>query len=161
MNLKSERGETLRYLTKIRLTKWLSLFMIIGCVSCVYPFFASFKPTVTTFGGPVLMSDVISETDVPKETLDKIIVAYLPANSSITLTKKYLYNLLKKRVGVIDVEIDDISVVVEAMSGNEMSNEEKKNEISEDTISDVVLKELHTHYPDGTRSISSLRLGKS
>ena len=101
-----ERGGRLSYPTRVKLTKALSVFILIACASCVYPFFASFKSNVATFGGPVLMGDVISETDVPKETLDKIIVAYLPANSSITLTKKYLYNLLKKRVGIIDVEID-------------------------------------------------------
>ncbi len=161
-NLKEakERGGRLSYPTRVKLTKALSVFILIACASCVYPFFASFKSNVATFGGPVLMGDVISETDVPKETLDKIIVAYLPANSSITLTKKYLYNLLKKRVGIIDVEIDDIPVVIEAMSGNEMSNEEKKNEISEDTINEVVLKELHTHYPDGTTFNLKSQTGK-
>jgi len=161
-NLKEakERGGRLSYPTRVNLAKALSVFILIGCVSCVYPFFASFKSNVSTFGGPVLMGDVISETDVPKETLDKIIVAYLPANSSITLTKKYLYNLLKKRVGIIDVEIDDIPVVIEAKSENEMLNEEKRNEISEDTISDVVLKELYTHYPDDTTFNLKSQTGK-
>lgn len=134
--------------------------MLIACISYVFPFFASFKTNVTTFGGPVLMSDVISETDVPKEVLDKIVVAYLPANSSITLTKKYLYNLLKKRVGIIDVNIDDVSVVIEAKSENRVLDEVKKNTISEETISDLVLKELYKHYPEGTTFNLKSQTGK-
>jgi len=98
-NLKEakERGGRLSYPTRVKLTKALSVFILIACASCVYPFFASFKSNVATFGGPVLMGDVISETDVPKETLDKIIVAYLPANSCDYLDEEVSLQLIEEK----------------------------------------------------------------
>lgn len=133
-----------------KLTKVFIVFIILNTVSYVYPAFAIFKSNVITFGGPVLMSDMIDETDIPNEILEKIVVAYVPSNSSISLSKKYLLNLLKKRVGLVDVPIDDVPVVIEARSEKGASSETKVNTISDDKIDEIILERLYEHYPGDT-----------
>lgn len=76
----------------------LLVVVVIFASSTFFPYNVSFKNSVVTSGGPVTMLELTeaSDTDVPPEVLEKIIVAYLPVGNSILLNKRYLVNLIKK-----------------------------------------------------------------
>ncbi|WP_448377253.1 flagellar basal body P-ring formation chaperone FlgA [Fervidobacterium sp.] len=112
-----------------------------------------FKSSVFTSGGTVNMLELVeaSQTDVPKEVLEKIIVAYVPVNSSLSLNKRYLVNLIKKRVGNLEAQIDDVPIVIEAKSQEITTQSVVGQVLTVDNINEVVLNELSKRYPEGTQ----------
>ncbi|WP_448374927.1 flagellar basal body P-ring formation chaperone FlgA [Fervidobacterium sp.] len=112
-----------------------------------------FKSSVFTSGGTVNMLELVeaSQTDVPKEVLEKIIVAYVPVNSSLSLNKRYLVNLIKKRVGNLEAQIDDVPIVIEAKSQEITTQSVVGQVLTVDSINEVVLNELSKRYPEGTQ----------
>lgn len=129
------------------------IFFFLFIVSTSYSYFVSFKSSVTTSGGPVTMLELVeaSQTDVPKEVLEKIIVAYVPANSSLSLNKRYLVNLVKKRVGNVEAQIDDIPIVIEAKPQESASQSAFGEVLTVENMSLIVLNELSKRYPEGTQ----------
>jgi len=92
-----------------------------------------------------------SQTDVPKDVLEKIIVAYLPVNSKLSLNKRYLVNLIKKRIGNVEAQIDDVPIVIEAKSQEVTTQSVVGQVLTVENINEVVLNELSKRYPDGTQ----------
>ncbi|MEJ5257626.1 MAG: flagellar basal body P-ring formation chaperone FlgA [Fervidobacterium sp.] len=130
----------------------LLVVVVIFASSTFFPYNVSFKNSVVTSGGPVTMLELTeaSDTDVPPEVLEKIIVAYLPVGNSILLNKRYLVNLIKKRVGVVDAVIDDVPVFVQARA-TEVNLEGRQQDILDShSLPQRVIEELSKHYPKDT-----------
>ncbi len=132
----------------------LIVFLMLLVISVMaFSYSVSFKSTVTTSGGPVTMLELVeaSETDVSKDVLERIIVAYVPVNSSLSLNKRYLVNLIKKRVGNVEAQIDDVPIVIEAKSQEITTQGVIGQVLTADNINEVVLNELSKRYPEGTQ----------
>ncbi len=129
------------------------IFFFLFIVSRSYSYSVSFKSSVTTSGGPVTMLELVeaSQTDVPKELLEKIIVAYVPVNSSLSLNKRYLVNLIKKRVGNVEAQIDNVPIVIEAKPQESALQSATGEVLTVDNINSIVLSELSKRYPEGTQ----------
>ncbi|MGQ9856983.1 MAG: flagellar basal body P-ring formation chaperone FlgA [Fervidobacterium sp.] len=130
----------------------LLIVVVLLASSTFFPYNVLFKDTVVTSGGPVTMLEMVeaSGTDVPPEVLEKIIVAYLPVGNSISLNKRYLVNLIKKRVGVVDAEIDDVPVFIQARA-TEVNLEGRQQEILDtQSLPQRVIEELSKYYPKDT-----------
>jgi len=127
------------------------MFFVISVA--IFSYSVSFKSTITTSGGPVTMLELVeaSGTDIPKEILEKTIVAYVPVNSSLSLSKKYLANLLKRRVRSVEVQVDDIPVIIQAKPQESTAQSSSGQMLSEASISEVVLNELIKYYPQETK----------
>ncbi|AFG35166.1 flagella basal body P-ring formation protein FlgA [Fervidobacterium pennivorans DSM 9078] len=130
---------------------FIFVFFIFSTVLLSYS--VSFKSSVTTSGGPVTMLELVeaSQTDVPKEVLEKIIVAYVPVNSKLSLNKRYLVNLIKKRVGNVEAQIDDMPIVIEAKPQESAVQSATGEVLTVDNITGIVLSELSKRYPEGTQ----------
>lgn len=128
----------------------LSFFLF---VNLLFAAFVTFKSEVSVFPGPVFMKDVIEETDIDTPTLEKIIVAYVSSNSKLSLNKKYLLNLLKRHVGIVDTKPDDLPIVIIASKQTVESSksDNKYNIVTKDKVNNIVLLELYKNYPSDTQ----------
>jgi len=97
------------------------------------------------------MKELVEETDVDTPTLEKIVVAYVSSGTKLSLNKKYLVNVLKRYVGTIDAQFDDIPVVIKADKTNVESDTVTKNVLAKDEINNIILSELYKYYPSDTK----------
>ncbi|AMW32761.2 flagellar basal body P-ring formation chaperone FlgA [Fervidobacterium islandicum] len=128
------------------------IFVAVVYASMLFSYSVVFKSSLTTSGGPVTMLELVeaSETDVPIEVLEKIIVAYVPVNSSLSLNKKYLLNLVKRRIGDVQARIDDVPVVIEAKPVESTTKGSEHQTLTNEKLREIILEELKGRYPQGT-----------
>ncbi len=115
-----------------------------------FGYYVSFKAEVSVIPGVVTMNELVEETDMSSEVLEKIVVAYMPYNSKLTLNKRYLVNLIKKRVGNVDGVIDDVPIVIVSDKVTNSSLELSEKILVESEIENIVINELSKYYPNGT-----------
>ncbi|MGC8902844.1 MAG: flagellar basal body P-ring formation chaperone FlgA [Fervidobacterium sp.] len=97
------------------------------------------------------MSEIVKETDIATQTLEKIVVAYMPSGSKLTLSKKYLANLIKKYIGLVDAEIDDIPVAINATIPYIETTLKTSKTLNSENLYDTILNELKRYYPEETK----------
>ncbi len=115
-----------------------------------FSYYALFKSEVSVLPGVVTMNELVEETDIPSEILEKIVVAYMPYNSKLTLNKRYLVNLVKKRIGNIDAVIDDVPIYIVSDRVTNISLDLSEKVLVEIDIQNIVVNELSKYYPNGT-----------
>lgn len=136
----------------IKLKKVYFLFFVLTLFITTksFGYYVSFKAEVSVIPGVVTMNELVEETDMSSEVLEKIVVAYMPYNSKLTLNKRYLVNLIKKRVGNVDGVIDDVPIVIVSDKVTNSSLELSEKILVESEIQNIVINELSKYYPNGT-----------
>jgi len=126
-------------------------FVFLLLISISFSAFISFKSEVSVFPGAVFMKELVEETDIDTPTLEKIIVAYVSSGTKLTLNKKYLANLLKRYVGIVDAQIDDVPVVIKADRNTVENISPVKKTFQKDKVDSLILSELYKYYPSDTK----------
>jgi len=111
-----------------------------------------FADHATTFGGPVMMNELVLESDIPTELLKSIIVAYVPSGSTTTVDKRFLLTLLKRKIKEIQAEFGESNVVkIEAKKELAERGQQQNIVINEEELIKLIHEELYNHYPRETK----------
>jgi len=139
----------------LRNTLWLGLiikFVMVMVVVSAFGYKVVFADHATTFGGPVMMNELVLESDIPTELLKSIIVAYVPSGSTTTVDKRFLLTLLKRKIKEIQAEFGESNVVkIEAKKELAERGQQQNIVINEEELIKLIHEELYNHYPRETK----------
>lgn len=139
----------------LRNTLWLGLlimFVMLIIVVNAFGYKVVFADHATTFGGPVMMNELVLESDIPTELLKSIIVAYVPSGSTTTVDKRFLLTLLKRKIKEIQAEFGESNVVkIEAKKELAERGQQQNIVINEEELIKLIHEELYNYYPRETK----------
>ncbi len=104
------------------------------------------KTEAVVSAGPVTAFDLMDESNLEEEKLKQIIVAFLPANTSISINPRYLSALLNRSFGYVDLIYEYQHITIKAHQ-IETTREDVKT-ITEWEIVEKTVDELKRFYPD-------------
>lgn len=139
----------------LRNTLWLGLLikfvMVIVAVN-TFGYKVVFADHATTFGGPVMMNELVLESDIPTELLKSIIVAYVPSGSTTTVDKRFLLTLLKRKIKEIQAEFGGSNIVkIETKKEPAERGQQQSIVINEEELIKLIHEELYNYYPRETK----------
>lgn len=142
-----------------KMLKVLSILIYISLSITLAGYYVSFKSEVSVFPGAIFISELISDTDLPTNILEKIIVGYLPSGGQLSLNKRYLLNLIKRIEKAVDSDIDDVPVVIRADKNFIVREPFESRSLTTENATELIFSELYNYYPRETKFVLKRQSG--